>query len=87
MLVCHCQGVHSREIEAAVEAGATTLSQMSEACGAGTRCGGCLPLGEEIARGALARRSQPRARQEPRDGPGARMQKVSLAVIEARAQR
>ena len=44
MYVCHCRAVTDRSVRAAVLAGATTLDELAEGCGAGARCGGCRPL-------------------------------------------
>ena len=42
-IVCHCEGVRGRPNLKAIHRGATTLADVHEACGAGTRCGGCIP--------------------------------------------
>src|SRR4030095_1922744 len=39
MIVCLCRGVSERHIEATVAAGATTVGDVSRACGAATDCG------------------------------------------------
>ena len=44
MIVCHCRAVNHREIEAAVDEGARSVPEVSAVCGAGTDCGGCLPV-------------------------------------------
>ena len=44
MIVCHCRAVNHREIEAAVDDGARTVPEVGVVCGAGTECGGCLPV-------------------------------------------
>lgn len=41
MIVCLCRGVSERHIEATVAAGATTVGEVSRACGAATDCGAC----------------------------------------------
>lgn len=43
MIVCHCRVVNHRDIEAAVDGGARTVPDVSEICGAGSQCGGCVP--------------------------------------------
>ena len=43
MLICHCQTVNDRTIRAAVLAGARQPEDLARLCGAGGRCGGCLP--------------------------------------------
>ena len=48
MLVCHCHRVSDREIRAAVRGGACTLDDVANQCGAGSGCGGCQPVVEEI---------------------------------------
>jgi len=48
MIVCHCKGVSDRSIRQAVRAGARSSRQVVRACGAGSRCGGCRPMIEEI---------------------------------------
>lgn len=48
MLVCHCLGVSDRVIRSAVRNGATCRSSVGDACGAGTGCGGCLPMVETL---------------------------------------
>ena len=40
-IVCVCEHVTRREIEAARDRGATTIGQLGRACGAGTGCGEC----------------------------------------------
>lgn len=43
MYICHCRAVTDRAIRAAVDSGAQDPAEVSQRCGAGTRCGGCLP--------------------------------------------
>ena len=47
-LLCSCRRVSDRQIADHVEQGACTLSDVQEACGAGTRCGGCVPSIEDV---------------------------------------
>jgi bacterioferritin-associated ferredoxin len=42
MILCICQGVSDRDVTAAVERGATTVSDVRRQCGAGTDCGACV---------------------------------------------
>ena len=50
MIVCHCRVVNHRDIEAAIDGGARTVPDVSEICGAGSRCGGCVPaIADHIA--------------------------------------
>jgi bacterioferritin-associated ferredoxin len=46
MIVCHCFCVTDREIRRCAREGARSASEVGQACGAGTGCGGC---GPEIA--------------------------------------
>lgn len=48
MIACHCTGMSDRRIAAEVEAGASSLEEVTLACGAGGQCGGCHPLVEDI---------------------------------------
>ncbi|MCH2185946.1 (2Fe-2S)-binding protein [Myxococcota bacterium] len=50
MMVCHCNGVSDRAIRQAVRNGASTRSEVARACGAGSRCGGCLRTVSELIR-------------------------------------
>ena len=49
MIVCHCHQVTERQIRFLVRGGCDSLNEIGRACGAGTGCGGCLPLVCEIA--------------------------------------
>lgn len=55
MIVCHCRVVSDREIQDAVACGAAGVCDVARRCGAGSRCGGCLPVVREV----LARRGLP----------------------------
>jgi bacterioferritin-associated ferredoxin len=43
MIVCHCFRVSDREIRACAREGACNVSEVGNACEAGTGCGGCRP--------------------------------------------
>ena len=43
MIVCHCRAVSDRVIRSAIAEGAAREEELAEQCGAGGRCGGCLP--------------------------------------------
>ncbi|MFN2555676.1 MAG: bacterioferritin-associated ferredoxin [Nitriliruptorales bacterium] len=43
MYVCHCRVVTDTQIREAIRCGAGDVCAIAEACGAGGRCGGCLP--------------------------------------------
>lgn len=53
MIVCHCRRVTDREIRRCVRSGGSTVSAVSEACGAATGCGGCRPLVSKIVQAEL----------------------------------
>ena len=41
MIVCVCAGVSTRQLEAVVRGGATTMKEVGRRCGAGAGCGSC----------------------------------------------
>ena len=43
MFVCLCRAVTDHEVTDAIAAGARDISDLSQACGAGSRCRGCWP--------------------------------------------
>ena len=43
MLICHCRAVSDREVKSAIRRGARSMREIAQACGAGSRCGGCRP--------------------------------------------
>ncbi|MBW3650708.1 MAG: (2Fe-2S)-binding protein [Actinobacteria bacterium] len=51
MYICHCRAVTDSAIEAAVSSGASTVGEVAERCGAGSRCGGCWPALEAMLAG------------------------------------
>ena len=48
MIVCLCRGVSEAALQRVIDAGATSLRQIGDACGAGTDCGACCPLVNEL---------------------------------------
>jgi bacterioferritin-associated ferredoxin len=50
MLVCHCRRVSDREIKAHLKSGAGTVRGVCKMSGAGTGCGGCMPVVKELVR-------------------------------------
>jgi len=42
LIVCLCHGVRDRDVDAAIGAGAGTVEEVGDACGAGTGCGACV---------------------------------------------
>jgi NAD(P)H-nitrite reductase large subunit len=55
VLICHCRRVNDGVARAAIEAGATDLDGLAELCRAGSGCGGCHPVLEELLRGTASR--------------------------------
>lgn len=48
MIVCHCNVVRADDIRTEVRLGATTVDEVAGRCGAGARCGGCLPAVADV---------------------------------------
>ncbi|HEX2040598.1 MAG TPA: (2Fe-2S)-binding protein [Acidimicrobiales bacterium] len=48
MYVCACKAVTDRTVRAALAAGAHSVEDVTRRCGAGSECGGCLPLLQEL---------------------------------------
>ena len=48
MIVCHCKGITDRDIRKTLLEGALTRNDVERACRAGSDCGGCRPLIEQI---------------------------------------
>jgi bacterioferritin-associated ferredoxin len=47
-LLCHCHVVSDHFVEEAIWRGANTAAEVADHCGAGSRCGGCLPAIEAL---------------------------------------
>jgi len=41
LIVCSCHAITDREIRRLARAGACTVREVAESCGAGSACGGC----------------------------------------------
>jgi len=54
VLVCHCMAVNDETIRNTIAAGARDAHDVAEMCGAGSRCGGCVPAILELLREAAA---------------------------------
>jgi bacterioferritin-associated ferredoxin len=48
MMVCLCEGVSERRVQAAIRGGARTVAEVGERCRAGTCCQGCHPTIEAL---------------------------------------
>lgn len=46
--MCHCEAVNDERIVAEICAGAYAVDDVADACGAGTRCGGCRRMIERL---------------------------------------
>lgn len=55
MLICHCKGVNDHAVRTAIAAGARDLDDLGARCGAGTGCGGCIPVLRELLREGIER--------------------------------
>jgi bacterioferritin-associated ferredoxin len=60
VLVCHCRAATDREIRRAVRNGATSLREVSRACGAAAGCGGCVEVVLDLIASELGAR-EPRS--------------------------
>lgn len=49
---CSCHAVRDQIVRTAIAAGATTVEEIGDRCGAGTGCGGCRILLERLLRQA-----------------------------------
>jgi bacterioferritin-associated ferredoxin len=54
MIVCACRGVRCSSVKAAIAAGARTVDCVGNACGAGTDCGSCRFMIEDMIDDAQA---------------------------------
>ncbi|MGH9274825.1 MAG: (2Fe-2S)-binding protein [Acidimicrobiales bacterium] len=63
MFVCSCLAVTDRTVDAVIASGASTLDDVTERCGAGSRCGGCWPELQRLldAHGEHRAQASPRA--------------------------
>jgi bacterioferritin-associated ferredoxin len=48
MIVCLCRGLSETSLQRLIEAGATTLRQLAEVCGASADCGACSAIVEDL---------------------------------------
>lgn len=65
MVVCHCYAVSDRAVRAAIRSGVDSVEALSAHCAAGTDCGGCQPVLEEL----LDEHRRDRARSLPHHEP------------------
>jgi bacterioferritin-associated ferredoxin len=48
VIVCFCRGLSESDLRAVVAAGAGTVDDVSAVCGAGTDCGACRMVVEDV---------------------------------------
>jgi bacterioferritin-associated ferredoxin len=48
MYVCLCKGVSDRTVRACIRAGAGTVHEVGKGCGAGTDCGACRSMIDDL---------------------------------------
>lgn len=48
MVVCHCLAVNDKLVRRMIKSGAASAEEIASSCGAGARCGGCIPLIEDL---------------------------------------
>jgi bacterioferritin-associated ferredoxin len=48
VVVCHCEVVSDADLRAAIAEGARDLDTVTDRCGAAGRCGGCIPVVEDL---------------------------------------
>jgi bacterioferritin-associated ferredoxin len=60
MVVCHCKGLSERELRSAIRSGAATPRDLARTCGAGSVCGGCRPVLDELLDAHASAESAPR---------------------------
>ncbi|MFI5314826.1 MAG: bacterioferritin-associated ferredoxin [Myxococcota bacterium] len=58
MIVCSCHAVTDREIRRLARAGACSVREVAESCGAGSACGGCRSAVVAILRDSEAPRER-----------------------------
>jgi bacterioferritin-associated ferredoxin len=48
MYICLCKAVTDQDIHDAIDDGAHTVTQLADSCGAGTGCGRCQQMAQEL---------------------------------------
>lgn len=64
MLVCHCYAISDRRIRAAVREGARTCREIQRRCFAGSGCGTCRKVVQEIIRSEVGSLEQATSERE-----------------------
>ncbi len=62
MIVCMCEGLSEREIEAEIDQGATSVRDLRRRCGASGQCGICATMLRRMVAARRAREAAPAAR-------------------------
>ena len=55
MIVCHCNAVSDHTIRESIRAGAASCKAVARRCGAGSFCGGCVPVIDSLLKAESAR--------------------------------
>ena len=79
MIVCVCRAVSDRVIRAAVVAGASTVSEVSRACRAGSCCGACRPAIAQLIKDISPRHSASASEASDRES------RIGSTAVERRA--
>ena len=62
MIVCVCHGVPCTKIRSVIREGASSVDAVGEACGAGTDCGSCREMIDELIEEAAPAEARGRSR-------------------------
>jgi bacterioferritin-associated ferredoxin len=62
MIVCVCHGIPCKRIRSVIREGAETVDAVGAACGAGTDCGSCREMIEDLIEEAVPTESRARSR-------------------------
>ena len=62
MIVCVCHGIPCKKIRSVIREGAETVDAVGAACGAGTDCGSCREMIEELIEETVPSETRARSR-------------------------
>ncbi len=48
MIVCLCRGVSQKKVLEVIDSGARSVSEIARSCGAGSDCGSCVPMLQQM---------------------------------------
>ena len=69
MIVCLCRGLSDTELKATIRRGATSVSELASACGAGGDCGSCVNNQRELVDEVCPHSSDAHAEPSPSAAP------------------